>query len=154
LDQIVPLVRRLDACRPDVRIILRGSGSERARIERILQGQGVSNTVFQELVPAAELAASIQAAHLHLVPQASNVANYALPSKLVSIMAAGRPFLAIAEPGSPSDHLARASGAGLCLPPGDEAALFETVIRILGDPSAMRAMGCAGREFVRKNMST
>lgn len=152
LDQILPLIRLLDERRPEVRVALRGEGSERSRIERLVEQMGVTNTDFLPLAPAEQIGPSLQAAHVHLVPQARNVANYALPSKLFTIMAVGRPFVCVAEPESPLDLLARESGAGICVYPDDDEALFEAVSRLLDDGDLIREMGRRGRQFIAANM--
>jgi colanic acid biosynthesis glycosyl transferase WcaI len=152
LDQILPLIGMLNERRPDVRVVLRGDGSERKRIEAAIAGMGVANTEFLPLVPAEQMGQSLQSIDLHLVPQAMNVARYALPSKLFTIMAAGRPFVCVAEAGSPLDHLARNSGAGICVQPGDDEALFEGVARLLADRAALGEMGRRGRAFVATHM--
>lgn len=152
LDQILPLIRLLDERRPDVRVILRGDGSERARIEARVAEMGVGNTSFLPLVPADQLCQSLQSVDIHLVPQAMNVANYALPSKLFTIMAAGRPFVCLAERGSPLERLARESGAGICVYPNDDEALYSAVARLADDRELISEMGRRGRSFVRANM--
>lgn len=152
LEQILPLIGMLNERRPEVRVLLRGEGSERSRIERRVSRMGVTNTAFLPLVPAEAFCESLQAAHLHLVPQAKNVANYALPSKLFTIMAAGRPFLCVAAPDSPLDLLARRSGAGICVYPDDDEALFAAADHLLRHPELMREMGRRGRAFVSANM--
>ena len=152
LDQILPLISMLNERRPDVRVVLRGDGSERPRIEAAVAAMGVRNTEFLPLVPPDQVCQSLQAIDLHLVPQAMNVARYALPSKLFTIMAAGRPFVCVAEKDSPLDHLARNSGAGICIYPGDDEALFAGVDRLLADRELMREMGRRGRSFVATHM--
>ena len=130
---------------------MRGDGSERARIEAEMRRRGIDVT-FLPLAPAGEFLQALQSANVHLVPQALNVANYALPSKLFSIMAAGRPFACIAEADSPLDRLARDSGAGICVPPGDPEAAHQALRTLLADPDRQRAMGLAGRRYVDQNM--
>jgi colanic acid biosynthesis glycosyl transferase WcaI len=152
LEQILPLIGMLNERRPEVRVLLRGDGSERSRIEKLVGQMGVTNTEFLPLAPAEAFCSSLQAAHLHLVPQAKNVANYALPSKLFTIMAVGRPFVCVAAPKSPLDLLAQRSGAGICVYPNDDEALFAAVDDLLGDPALMREMGRRGRAFVSANM--
>ena len=152
LDQILPLIRLLDERRPEVQVVLRGDGSERARIQALVAQMGVKNTSFLPLVPADQLCESLQSVDVHLVPQAMNVANYALPSKLFTIMAAGRPFVCVAERGSPLERLARESGAGICVYPNDDEALFSAVRRLIDDRELIREMGRRGRSFVRANM--
>lgn len=149
LDQILPLLARLDRDGAPVDTLLRGEGSERARIAAEVARQGIGHVRFLPFAPADRLTAALQEAHVHLVPQAQNVANYALPSKLIAIMAAGRPFVCIADPGSPLDLLARDSGAGLCIAPGDDDGLFRAVTALAADPVRQAAMGRAGQAHVR-----
>lgn len=153
LEQLVPLIRLLDSRRKDVVVRLQGEGSERAGLQATLEGLGVTNTVFAPLAPQSEFLPSIASADAHLVPQALNVANYALPSKIISIMSVGRPFICVAERGTTLDALASDSGGGICVPPGDDEALFSAIDELLSVPGRADAMGAAGRQFVSKHMS-
>jgi colanic acid biosynthesis glycosyl transferase WcaI len=152
LDQLLPLIRMLDERRPEVKVILRGDGSERERIEALVKGMGVRNTSFLPLIAADKLCEWLQSVDLHLIPQAMNVANYALPSKLFTIMAAGGPFVCVAEQDSPLDHLTRDSGAGMCVRTNDDEALFSAVIQLLDNREMLAEIGQRGRSFVRANM--
>jgi len=153
LDQLIPLIKRLSDESSSIRVVMQGDGSEKARLEKRFSEAGILNTEFGPLVPSSELMSSLQSAAIHLVPQALNVANYALPSKLFSIMSAGRPFVCIAEPGSPLDLLTRKSRAGLCIPPGDEDRLFQEIISLARDIDDQRAKGENGRAYVIAHMN-
>jgi colanic acid biosynthesis glycosyl transferase WcaI len=153
LDQLLPLIERLSLTRPDIGVVLRGDGSEKLRLEKLVRDKALANTTFQPLAPVEDFIAVLQAANIHLVPQAQNVANYALPSKVFSIMAAGRPFVCVAEKGSALDELAKSSGAGLCVSPGDQEALYTAVAALAGDIGKQREMGNNGRTFVERQMN-
>lgn len=153
LDQLLPLIERLWRERPEVKVILRGDGSEKARICQAIDALGIGNTKFLPLAPAEEFIAALQSVNLHLVPQALNVANYALPSKLFSIMSAGRPYVCIATPDSPLDDLATRSGAGTCVTPGSEEALWQAVVGLIDDIDRQNRFGEAGQAFIKENMN-
>jgi colanic acid biosynthesis glycosyl transferase WcaI len=153
LDQLVPLIKRLSDENRPIRVVMQGDGSEKGRLQRLFQDAGISNTEFGPLVPSSEFVDSLQSASIHLVPQALNVANYALPSKLFSIMSVGRPFVCIAEPGSPLDLLTQKSGAGLCVPPSEEGRLFEEIVSLAGDIDGLREKGRNGRAYVSTHMN-
>lgn len=153
LDQLFPLIERLNHERPDIQVVFRGDGSEKPRLQQKAAELGLKNTTFLPLVPAEEFVATLQAANVHLVPQALNVANYALPSKLFSIMSAGRPYVCIAEAHSPLDVLAEQSSAGRCIQPGDEAGLFDAVTGLIDDVALQGKLGEAGRQFVLQEMN-
>lgn len=153
LDQLIPLIKRLSDENKTIRVVMRGDGSEKRRLQERFEDAGIANTKFAPLVPSGELTRSLQSASIHLVPQALNVANYALPSKLFSIMAAGRPFVCIAEEGSPLDLLAQESDAGLCVPPDRHDSLHEAILSLASDPGELEAKGRNGRAYVRKYMN-
>jgi colanic acid biosynthesis glycosyl transferase WcaI len=153
LDQLLPLFERLSREGIAADVLMRGGGSERQRIEDEITARGIRNVSFLPIVPSEQFMKAMQAVNIHLVPQALNVANYALPSKLFSIMSAGRPFVCVAEKDSPLDRLARRSGAGFCVQPGNETALFEAVASLIADPKRQNEMGRSGWAFVKQNMN-
>jgi colanic acid biosynthesis glycosyl transferase WcaI len=152
LDQILPLIAKLAAERSDIRIILQGDGSERPRIEAAVGAISGANVEFRSLVPGSLLMQSLQSANIHLVTQAMGVGSYALPSKLISIMAAGRPFVCVAKKGSTIDEIAVKSGAGISVQPGDPDALYDVVVRLSRNVALQRSMGECGRQYVKENM--
>jgi colanic acid biosynthesis glycosyl transferase WcaI len=81
-----------------------------------------------------------------------NVATYAVPSKVFSIMGVARPFVAIAEQDSPLRALAHDSGCGACVEPGNSSELLAVVERLANDRALRRQMGERGRAYVLSNM--
>lgn len=152
LDQLLPLIRLLNDRRPDVKVTLRGAGSELPKVKAQVAAMKVKNTEFLPLVPAEQLVGMLQAATVHLVPQAVGVANYALPSKLFTIMSTGRPFVCISEPGSPPDLLSQESSAGVCVHPDDNEGLFRAVETLISDPELANRLGENGRKYIKANM--
>lgn len=153
IDQLFPLLERLTNEGPEVDVIMRGGGSERDRIENEVKKRGIKNVEFLPLVPAKEFMSALQDANIHLVPQAQNVANYALPSKLFSIMSAGRAFVCVASADSPLSDLTKKSQAGLCISPGDDDRLYQEICRLIASPETQIQMGKNGRDFIDSNMN-
>lgn len=153
LDQLMPLISMISRQMPGIRVLLQGDGSERQRIAAEIAVRGLTNVEFRDLVPAEQLLDSLRSGDVHLVPQALNVAPYAIPSKVFSIMAAGRPFIAIAEARSSLRALASESGGGLAVNPGDPDALGAAVEALTGDDELRRQMGRRGRSYVLRNMT-
>ena len=59
------------------------------------------------------------------------VTTVSIPAKLYEYMAAGRPILALAEPGGETSELVRRSGAGCAVLADDEAAIEEALVSIV-----------------------
>jgi glycosyltransferase involved in cell wall biosynthesis len=64
-------------------------------------------------------------------------ADYAIPGKLYEYMAAGRPILTLARPGSATMKIIEATQVGSVIDPGDPAALFNLLQKLIqaGDSS-------------------
>jgi colanic acid biosynthesis glycosyl transferase WcaI len=151
LSQIIALAEVLQRKRPELSIVLRGKGSQGAELRRQIESRGLHNLRLEELLPADALHQALAETDIHLVPQAPDAADFALPSKIYNIMAAGRPFVATARPNSTLWHLERMSGAFICALPNNPVAFADAVERLADDASLRRALGDRGRQFVARH---
>lgn len=151
LEQILALAATLAKIRPEVKIVLRGDGSEKTALMQEVARLGLQNVEFAGLLPRERLNEGLALGDLHLVPQKPSAADFAIPSKIYSIMAAGRPFIATAHPGSSLWRLQETTGAFLCVPPEDPAAFCEAALALLDDPALREEMGRKGRSFIEQS---
>ena len=84
---------------------------------------------------------------VHVVGLARGLAGYVVPSRLYGVLAAGRPVIAAAEPGSETAALVSATGAGLVVPPGDPEALAGAVAAARDGRLDLAEMGRRGRAY-------
>ena len=130
---------------PTLHWIFCGDGPSRAPFEASCTA--LPHVHFLSLQPAERFTALLQLADIHLLPQRAGAADVVMPSKLLAMLASGRPVLATAEPHT--SLFAAISGAdpcGVVTPPGDAAALA-TAAGALAESSALRAaMGAAARQ--------
>jgi len=148
LNQVIDLAEILQRRNAAVRIMVRGKGGEADRLVDEAARRGLTNIEFLPLVPTSQLANSLSEGDVHLVPQDGKAADYAVPSKVYGIMAAGRPFVATAEPGSHLWRLQEETGAFQCVPPGDPEALADAVMALGIDERRRADLGARGRAFV------
>jgi colanic acid biosynthesis glycosyl transferase WcaI len=148
LGQVIDMAERLERRGVAVDVVLRGAGSEAKALADEVAARGLSFVRFAPLVGAECLAETLAQGDIHLVPQAPNAADFSVPSKVFSIMAAGRPFVAAAPSGSLLWDLKSQSRAFLCVPAGDGAALSEAVQRLVRDPILRAELGLNGRRYV------
>jgi glycosyltransferase involved in cell wall biosynthesis len=151
LEQVVALAAELAQKRPDARLLLRGSGGERPAVMAAVTERGLTNVQFGDLVPREQLGQALTTAMLHLVPQKPDGADFAVPSKIYNIMAAGRCFVTTALPGSALWNLQVQTRAFVCVPPQDTTALTRAVIDLLDDPANCHAMAEQGRAYVERH---
>jgi colanic acid biosynthesis glycosyl transferase WcaI len=131
---------------PDVVFVVNGGGAARPELER--RARGLDNVRFIDMQPKERLPEVLAAADVHVVPLRRGLAASSVPSKLYSILAAGRPIVASIDPGTEVAHTLDRAGAGLAVPPEDPEAFTKALRRLLDDPAERAAMGASGRRFV------
>jgi colanic acid biosynthesis glycosyl transferase WcaI len=130
----------------DVVFVINGGGAARADLER--RAAGMTNVRFVDMQPKGRLPEVLAAGDIHVVPLKRGLARSSVPSKLYSILAAGRPVVASVDRGTEVARTLDDAGAGLAVEPDDAEAFTKALARLLDDPDARIEMGRAGRHFV------
>ena len=76
---------------------------------------------------------------------------FSVPSKILSCLCAGRPVMAAIPAGNLAARTIERAGAGLIVPPGDEAAFVAGLERLLADPGLRDRLGAAGRSYAEEH---
>ncbi len=129
-----------------VRFILVGNGSQRDELQQRIAGQA---TTTQILPPLDDLSFGeiLQSADILLVNELPGVAEMAVPSKLTSYFASGRPVLAASDASGITAQEVHAAEAGIVVPAGDPAALLAGARRLAADRQAAARLGANGRRY-------
>jgi len=130
---------------PRIAFVLIGAGSTHERIAERVRSEGLKNVLLLPFQAKDELAQSLSAADLHLVPMRSGVFGTVVPSKIYGILASGTPMAALAEPGSEAARVVSSHACGWCGAPGDVAGLTRFVRAASLDGRQLREMGSRGR---------
>ncbi len=146
-----PLDLMIDAAealrhRTDVVFVINGGGSERPRLEAL--AEGLPNVRFASFQPPERLPQVLATGDVHVIALRRGLARSSVPSKLYSILAAGRPVLASIDRDTEVANVLRNNECGRSVPPEDSAAFTAAVTDLLDDPESRRAMGERGRSFV------
>jgi colanic acid biosynthesis glycosyl transferase WcaI len=133
---------------PDVAFVINGGGVARLGLQQA--AAGLPNVHFVDMQPAERLAEVAAAADIHVVPLRTGLARSSVPSKLYTILAAGRPVVASVDAGTEVARTVVDAGAGLAVPPDDPERFTKALVRLIEAPDEARAMGEAGRRFVER----
>lgn len=153
LGQIIALAEELQRRGSEIEVLLRGSGSQLCALRSEIAGRSLRNVRLAELLPQEQLARGLAEGDIHLVPQDPDAAEFAVPSKIFSVMAVGRPFVTTARNGSPLWRIQQKSGAFLCVPPDDACAFADAVLRLSENEQLRVELGARGRRFVERYCS-
>lgn len=130
----------------DVRFVINGAGSERNRLEAL--AADVESVSFVDLQPPERLPEVLASADVHLILLREGLARSSVPSKLYSILAAGRPVFASIDPGTEVTRVLADNDCGRAVPPGDLDAFDTGLAELVRDQAGRAAMGERGRTFV------
>jgi colanic acid biosynthesis glycosyl transferase WcaI len=148
LNLVLDAARSFEASRPDVVFVINGGGSARPGLER--EAANLSNLRFIDMQPIERLPEVLAAGDLHVVPLRASLAWSSVPSKLYSILAAGRPILASVDAGTEVERTIERAGAGIAVPPDSPAEFCAALAELLDDRERSERMGASGRLFVER----
>ena len=145
LELLIEAARRL-VDRRDVAFVVNGGGVARQRLEA--ESADLPNLHFVDYQPVERVPEVLAAGDVHVVPLKAGLARSSVPSKLYSILAAGRPVLASVDPGTEVALTVERAQAGIAVVPDDADAFVAALVSLLDDPAARTRMGAAGRSWV------
>lgn len=146
LELVLETARRWSTTRDDVLFVINGGGSARAALEQ--EAEGLDLVRFVDFQPADRLNEVLASGDVHLVLLRSGLARSSVPSKLYSILAAGRPVLASVDAGTEVARVVTDHRCGLAVEPEDVDAFAAALQTLIDDEAGREAMGRRGREFV------
>jgi colanic acid biosynthesis glycosyl transferase WcaI len=124
--------------RAEVVIMIIGDGAERAALAVAVARVDIMNVKLLPLLSEDDYRVAVAATDVALITQAAGTGQYFFPSKLLTVLAAGRPVVTVADADSELAQAVVAGGFGRNVPPGDGAALAE-VLRALATERAVLA---------------
>jgi colanic acid biosynthesis glycosyl transferase WcaI len=136
---------------PRLVYLLVGDGAVRPRLEREARARGLSNVRFIPLLPRDGFLRLLSAADVCLVTQQRTVADIVFPSKVLTLLAAGKPVIASVASGSEVARVIGAAGAGMVIAPEDGAALAAAIDELRTDSARRSNAGRAGRRYARSH---
>jgi glycosyltransferase involved in cell wall biosynthesis len=138
---------------PHIAFLLVGEGVEKPGLMKMVQESNLSNVHFLPMQPKTEYPKVLAASDLCLVTLRKEVQTPVVPSKILSIMAAGRPVLASLPLEGDAPRLIAAARCGVCLPPENPEKLAEAILKFSQDPGLGEAMGAKGRQYAVQHLS-
>ncbi len=146
---VVLAAAQLVADEPAIHFLLVGDGVEKARLMRHSAALGLHNVTWLPMQPRERYPAILHASDVGLATLHADVRTPVVPSKIISIMAAGRPVVAALDLQGDAPRLLAEAQAGFCLPPEDAPALAARLLQLYRDPTLGEQLGRNGYAYVQ-----
>lgn len=146
LEDVVSSADRLRN-RADIQFLFVGGGSLERKLKELVDSLGLTNVRFLPHRPKNELAESLSAADVHLVPLDPRVSSCLMPSKLYGVLASGTPVVAIAPDDCELAKLTIENRVGIVAPPTNPEALADAVCKLVRSPDQVKEMGARARRL-------
>ena len=132
---------------PNLVWLLAGEGPTKA--ELIRDTAGMTNVIHLPLQPENRMNDWLNLADIHLLPQKANAADLVLPSKLLGILASGRPLVASSPVESELGQITEQ--AGIRVEPGNSKVFAQAVQNLINNEAKRLRLGLVGRKSVEKS---
>lgn len=134
---------------PLIRFVMCGEGAAKERLKK--KYAGLENVVWLPLQPLKMFNELLNMADIHLLPQRGEAADLGMPSKLLGMLASGRPIVTSTLADTQIGEVV--SRCGVVTPPGDVAAFTESLLKLANDPDSRARLGAAGRLIAEKHFT-
>lgn len=128
----------------DVVFLVVGEGIKKDVL--VQQAGGLKQVIFLPFQPRASIPEMFAAADLGLVTLNADSSPFSMPSKVFTIMASGRPVMAITPPDSEMAQLLETAQCGINV--GNPQIFAQKILEIKGDPMLMNRWGENGRSYM------
>jgi colanic acid biosynthesis glycosyl transferase WcaI len=132
----------------NVGIVFVGDGASRASLQTLASGS--PNVRFLPFRPVEQVPCVMAAGDVHIITVRRGLEGVVVPSKLYSILAAGRPILVVAPAECDAARIVAQSGCGLTADPDNPAAVAAAIRELRSDPARLAEMGSRAREASSK----
>jgi len=138
---------RLLLDRPMIRIVICGDGVGLPKLREM--ARNLPNVQFVPSQLPERRNDLFNMADIHLLPQRPSVADLVMPSKLLGMLASGRPVVATAHHGS--EVASVVAECGIVVPPEDPAALANAITALSENEQERIRLGAKARGYAAQN---
>ena len=149
LETVLEAARLLEEA-PVIQFLIVGNGVAKGALKEYAKELGLKNTRFLTFQSHETVPNMYATADVGLVPLRRGFTNESVPSKIYSIMSAGRPTIASVDIGSDTWNLVRKAQCGFGTEPENPQAMADAIRALYRNRHVGTTMGKNGREHVLK----
>lgn len=137
----------------DILFLLVGDGIEKDRLIKNAKDMDLDNVLFLPMQPRGIYPLILHSSDVCLATLKKEVLSPVVPSKILSVMAAGKPLIACMNLEGDAPKLIKDAGCGFILPAGDHKGLAQTALKLYSSSKLREKYGVNGRTYCVRNFS-
>jgi len=128
-------------------VVVVSEGAAAQWLDERKREHGIANLTLLPFQPMERYPEVLGTGDILLAMVGEEAAQFSVPSKILSYLAAGKPIVASIAPDNDAAATIGATGSGIVAAPGDSKAFFDGVLRLAGDGHLRANMGRKARAF-------
>lgn len=138
----------------EILFLIAGDGVEKKRLVLKAKNLGLNNVLFLPMQLRNVYSQILHSSDICLSTLKGVVTSSPIPSKILSIMAAGKPLIACMNLNSSASNMVEDAQCGFVLPAGDYKGFADGILRLYNSPELCDNYGSNGREYCVERFST
>jgi glycosyltransferase involved in cell wall biosynthesis len=138
----------------DIVFIIVGNGVRLEESKKLAESLNLQNIRFIPSVPREIYPLVLHSSDVSLATLTKDVKTPVVPSKILSIMSAGIPVIAVMNLEGDAPKLVEKANAGFAIPAGDYKSLAEKILLLYKNPELRESLGRNGRRYIEENLSS
>jgi colanic acid biosynthesis glycosyl transferase WcaI len=134
----------------EITLMICGDGAEKVRLTEKAGELGLDNLMFTPLLPYEDYKAILTSIDISLVTQVLGSGKAFFPSKVLSILAAGCPILAVCDDESPLHESLAEANAGVTAHPENAGDIVDQLQKMANDRSRLETYSKSGFIWVKR----
>jgi colanic acid biosynthesis glycosyl transferase WcaI len=150
LHTLVEAAKILEARRSDIQVLLVGDGAVRRSLEATIKALALRNVHILPTQSPSDYQELLSDLEICVIPQARGAGEAFFPSKLLGILARGRPVIIAADPDSELASAGRDSGGAQIVPAEDPRALADAILALHERDGRRATMSAVAVQYLRQ----
>lgn len=139
---------------PKFKFILCGGGKKKDEVAEDVKRRNLTNIEVKDFVPVEEYESMLASASVSLVTLEAGMEGLCVPSKFYSILASGRPAVALVEDTCEIAMALKENQCGVSVPQADGQKLADVLKKFQADPELVECMGLRARNALETKYSS
>lgn len=137
----------------DIIFLIVGDGRKKETSLELAKSRNLKNVVFLPMQPKSKYPKILHSSDISLATLEKEVKTPVVPSKILSIMSAGKPVLATMNLDGDAPELIKKADCGYVFEAGDSKSLADAISRLYQNEDLRKKLGENGRKYIEEHLS-